>query len=412
MQTFTYLIIGGGVAGTTAAETIRKNDTTGTIGIISDEPYRLYSRVMLSKPAFFLEKIPFDSIWLKDEPWYKEKKIEFLGGKEAIEIHAEQKTVSLDDGMTVGYEKLLIATGGHVRYWNMQGAQKNGIYYLHTLDDGKKIISAIKTAKKAITIGGGVISFEMAELLKQAGLDVTMLIRENYYWSPTLDEESGTMIEETLQKNGITLLKNTEVKEILGNDTVEGVILNNERKLDCDMIICGIGIVCGQDWFTKSGLTVNRGIITNEYLETNIKDIWAAGDIAEYNDLILEETVQLGNWVNAREQGVTAGLNMTCAEKKPFKFVSFYTTQGLGINIGFVGDARPGDDRVIIKRGSPKINSYARLITVDNELIGATLINRTQELTAIANIIKYDVNIAGKESDLANINFDLKSLIP
>lgn len=411
MQKFTYLIIGGGVAGTTAAETLRANDPQGSIAIISDEPYRLYSRVMLSKPAFFLEKIPFDTIFLKPESWYTEKNISFLGGKTVTSVDGTHKTVLLEDMSTVSYDKLLIATGGRVRTWDLPGADKKGIHYLRTLEDAKAIIAALKTSKKAVTLGGGVISFEAAELLKQAGLEVAMLIRESHYWSPVLDEASGKMIEETLVKSGIEIKKNTEVSEILGGEAVEGLVLSTGERIDCDMVVCGIGIVCEQDWFRRSNIGFSHGVLTNEYLETDLPDVWAAGDVAEYKDLILEETVQLGNWVNAREQGVTAAKNMM-GKHEPFRFVSFYTTQGLGINIGFVGDVRPGADRVIIKRGSPEMHSYARLIVVDNELIGATLVNRTQELTAIANLVKNDVNIAGKEAELADPNFDLKSLIP
>lgn len=411
MQHYTYLIIGGGVAGTTAAETIRQLDAEGTIGIISDEPCRLYSRVMLSKPAFFLERIPFDTVWLKPESWYTEKRVDLLCGRRASGLDANAKTLALEDGSTIGYEKLLIATGGTVRYWDVEGANKKGIHYLRTLEHGKGIIAGIKTAKKAVTIGGGVISFEMAELLKMAGLEVTMIIREAHYWSPVLDDASGKMIEDTLTKSGISIIPNAEVEKILGEESVTGVVLKDGRVIECDMVICGIGIVCMQDWFKQAGLAVNRGILANEYLETNLPDVWTAGDIAEYNDIILEEQVQLGNWVNAREQGVTAGQNMA-GRHEPFHFVSFYTTQGLGINIAFVGDVCPKPDRTYIERGSPETGSYGRLIVVGDELVGATLMNRTQELTAIAALIKNNVKVAGKETELGDPNFDLKSLIP
>lgn len=142
-------------------------------------------------------------------------------------------------------------------------------------------------------------------------------------------------------------------------------------------------------------------------------DVWAAGDVAEFKDLILDETVQLGNWVNAREQGRIAGLNMI-GEKTPFKFVSFYSTQGFGISIAFIGDVRPEPERIIIKRGSPEINSYARIIVLNKgdrrEIEGATLINRTGEMSAIAKLIESNIDVSQKLKELADPNFALKSL--
>jgi nitrite reductase (NADH) large subunit len=418
MDNFKYLIIGGGAAGTSAAEAIRKGDASGTIAIVSDEIHPLYSRVMLSKPNFFLGKIPFDQVFLKGEEWYKSNSITFIGGRVATMLDAENKIVTLDDGRKISYERLLVAIGVHTRPWNVPGADKSGIYSLRTLDDGKAIMEAIKTAKKAVTVGGGFISFEMADLLKLAGLDTTMLLREPYFWQPTLDEASGEMIEKALEKNGIKIIKNAEVTEVIGGKNVEGVILKDWTKIDCEMIITGIGCVLPQiEWLRQSGINIKCGVLTNEYLETNIKDIWAVGDIAEYKDVLLEESVQLGNWVNAREQGRVVGLNMA-GKKTPFKFVSFYTTQGVGISIAFVGDARPLPGRTIIKRGSPEINSYERILIVDNpvsgrkELVGATMINRTSELTSVAKLIENNVDVSAHISDLSDPNFDLKQLLP
>ncbi|MCX6719467.1 MAG: FAD-dependent oxidoreductase [Candidatus Taylorbacteria bacterium] len=440
MTHFKHLIIGGGVAGVTAAETIREKDPSATIAVVNDEPHALYSRVMLSKPNFFLGKIPFDQIWMKNEEWYKTNNITFLGGKTVTALDATNKSVTLNDGQIISYEKLLIATGVRTRPWTIPGSNKKGIYSLRTLEDGQAIMNALKGAKNAITIGGGFISFEMADLLNLAGLNTTMILREPFFWQPTLDEASGLMIEQALTKAGIKIIKNAEIVEVVGgksfmgneftandksiaandskadrtneeNDSVKGVLLKDGTKLPCEMIITGIGIVPPPwDWMKAAGVAIKGGILANEYLETNVPDIYTAGDIAEYKDLILEENIQLGNWVNAREQGHIAGLNMF-GEKTPFKFVSFYTTQGVGINIAFVGDVRPGADRIIIPRGSPELNSYARILVVGKELVGATLINRTSDLTKIQKLIENNVDVSEKYKELSDPNFDLKGLV-
>ena len=182
-----YLIIGGGIAGTTAAETIRELDASGTIAIVSDEPYRLYSRIMLSKPNFFLEKIPFDQVWLKKDEWYAEKRVELLSGRKAVGMGVPKKILTLDNGEKINFKKMLLAIGGCARKWNVQGTEKKGVFYLRTLDDAKSIIAAVKSAKQAVAIGGGFVSFEMCEMLRLAGVGVTLVIRESYYWEPLLE---------------------------------------------------------------------------------------------------------------------------------------------------------------------------------------------------------------------------------
>ena len=332
-SSYKYLIIGGGAAGVSAAETIRSIDATGSMAIISDEPYLMYSRVMLSKPSFFLGKIPFDEIYLKGKEWYSDNHIDFLGGKKAVSCDFQKKTVTLSDSSVLQYEKLLITTGVLARKWKAEGTEnKKGIYGLRSLEDGLAIMEAIKTAKKGLTIGGGFISFEMADLLNLAKIETTMIIRESHFWEPTLDEASGQMIEKALTSSGIKIIKNAEVKVVKGAEKVSGAIIKDNKsgkeiEVPCNIIIAGIGVTNSTGWLKESGLRTNLGILANEYMETSAPNVWTAGDIAEYKDLLLEENVQMGNWVNAREQGRIAGLNMT-GQHQAFRFVSFYTTSG------------------------------------------------------------------------------------
>lgn len=410
MRDFKYLIIGGGVAGTSAAEAIRSCDRKSSIAIVSDEPYPLYSKVMLSKPNYFLGKIKEEQIFLKTPQWYQKQKIELITEKKAVKLDSKKKIISLDNGEEVGYKKLLLAVGGCPRKWPTPGAEKEGVLYLRTLDDYRKIKESLEPGKHIVTIGGGFISFEMCDILRLAGYDVTLIIRESHYWDPLLDEVSGRIIEEALENGGVKILRSSEVDEILGESKVEGVLLKDGSKIACDLIVCGIGIVCPLDWIKEAGVETGRGIMANEYLETSVPDIWTAGDVAEYKDLILEEQVQMGNWLNAQTQGRVAGLNMA-GKKEAFRLVSSYTTQGFGITVTFVGDPRPMPDRVVIPRGTAESKSYGRIIVMDDEVVGATLINRAAELPAIAKLIEKDVKVAGLEDRLGDPNFDLNRLL-
>ena len=394
----------------TAAETIRQNDASGTIAIVSDEPYILYSRVMLSKPSFFLGKVPFDQVWLKTEAWYKEKNITFLGGKTVTSLDATQKKVGLADGDFISYEKLLIATGTATRKAGMPGADKKGVHYLRSLEDGKGIMENIKTAKSAVTVGGGFIGFEMADLMHLAGLRTTVVLREPYFWSPTLDQASGSIIENAMKKAGVEILHTNEIVEITGGEKVEGVVLKDGTKIACEVVIFGIGTICQLGWVKSAGISINRGLVANEFMETSAPDVWTAGDITEYKDLLLEENVQMGNWVSAHEQGRVAGLGMS-GKREAFKFVSFYTTQGFGLSVAFVGDVAIGSDRIIVARGSADGGSLTRFCVVGKELVGATLVNRTAEMSTISKLIEKNVDVSTHTAELADANFDLKKLV-
>lgn len=410
MSTFKYLIIGGGIAGTTAAETLRKNDSEGSIALVSDEPYPLYSRVLLSKPGFLRGEQGPESAFLKKPEWYEENKIHFISGVSAAALDSGGKTVTLSNGEKLQYEKLLLATGAHARKWPLQGADKQNIFYLRTLDDAKKISGAIKRAKHALLIGSGFVSFEMSDILNSLHVPTTLIMREKFFGEPLTSEKEGKMLEKTLEAHGVKIYRESEVIEIVGNSSAESVILKNGTKIECDMILCMIGIVFPNEWLKETGILFGRGIIANEYLETSVPDVWTAGDGAEYNDTILKETICLGNWMNSRAQGETAAFGML-GQKKVFSLVSFQTSHGFGDVIGFAGDVRPLSDRTMIFRGNPETNSVTRLILRGERIVGTTLINRIAEMGTIVKLIEKNTDVSAKQAELADVNFDLKTLL-
>lgn len=406
-----YLIIGGGIAGTTAAETIRKNDANGSIMIISDEPYNFYSRLMLSKPAVYLGQSTFDSLTMRKDEWYAQNRITLIAGKRAVELNAISKVVALEDSTRLQYGKLLLAIGMTPNKLPIAGEDKPGVFYLRTRDDAEGIAKWISEAEKsAVVIGGGFIGLEMCEILHKAGMQVTILIREEYYWQPLLDEISGRLIEKALANGGIEVMLETSASGIVGGSGAEQVVLSDRKRIDCGMVVIGVGASVPFKWMADTGIKINRGILANEFLETSVPNVWVAGDAAEYKDVLLEETVQLGNWANAQEQGRRAGLNMV-GTREPFKFVSFYNTSAFGISIAFVGDVRLGESKNVVVRGDGKDGSYARIITKDREVVGATLINRLAEMGVIRQLIERNIKVGDKEKELSDPKFDLKLLL-
>jgi len=411
MKSYKYLIIGGGIAGTTAAETLRKEDPDGNVAIISDEPHPLYSRILLSKPNFFLEKVPFDTIWMRKNEWYAEQGIDYLSGKTATKIDAENKMVTLGDGSEIGYEKLLVASGMPVRQIPVPGLDKKGVNYVKTVDDAREIIANVKGAKKAIVIGSGFISYEMLDMLHLAGLEVEGVIREKYFWEPVLDEKAGHIIERKLAEEGIGLRKESEMAEVLGAESVEGIVLKNGDKIDCQMIILGIGVCLNKDWLNEAGINTNRGVVVDQKLATNVADVWAAGDIAEFEDIVLDCNNMCGLWINAQMQGKTAALNMM-GRDETYRHLSSYTAHGFGMHIGFVGQVWRGDDCELIERGDPQSDEYTGIVVRGgNRVVGGFMVNKTKDMAPIMRLVDTRTDVSELKEKLADVNTDMATLI-
>lgn len=400
MQHYTYVIVGGGIAGTTAAETIRKHDAEGSIAIISDEPHNCYSRVLLSKPKWVLGEQPFENVWLKSDAWYNEQNIHLFKGLKATKLEPGAKHITLSDGDVLEYEKLLLATGAHARKWNVPGADKQGIHYLRTVDDAKGLNAVAQgDPKRVIMVGSACVSFEIIEILVSCGFTVTEVMREQYFFEPQLSEEEVTPIENVLEKEGVTIIRNVEVAEVLGGDTVEGVRLTDGREIACDIILPFIGVELPVDWIAQAGVATHKGIYANQFLETNVPDVWTAGDTTECWDTILEETVIMGNWMSARLQGEVAGKNMATGAREPFSQVSFHTSHGFGFQIGWTGDVRPhveGQKRDMVYYPTGEKGGHCRLIVADGKIVGGTTVNRPDLMGKITNCIKQKVDVSEK----------------
>lgn len=414
MSAYKYLIVGGGIAGTTAAETIRARDPEGSIAIVSDEPYPFYSRVLLSKPPFLTGVQPYESVWMKRPEWYVENHIVFHGGRSAIALDGTAKKLTLDGGEIFTYEKLLLAFGVHNRVWQVPGAEKKGIHYLRTLDHAKAIIEDLREAKgkHAVMIGSACVSFEVAEILLSKGVHVTEVMRERWYWEPSLSRRESCIVEKHLVDHGVEIIREMEVAEVLGGERVTGVRLRDGREIPCDMVFAFIGVVVPIEWLASSGIALDKAILCDEHLQTTLPDVWAAGDIARYKDVILGQHVLMGNWMNARAQGEIAGKNMTGAHEH-FEMVSFHSSHGFGNMINFAGyiSLRNGGEREVY-RGDEASGKLGRFILRDGRIVGATNVNRTAEIATIVKLIKERVDVSGRITELEDPNADLASLLP
>jgi len=304
-----YVIIGNGGAGISALQTIRENDKKGDITIISREKYPAYSPCSL--PDLIGGEIDKPTIFRFDKNFYENLNSNFLKNTEALEISSINKELLLSNGKKIKFDKLLISAGAKpIAPKQIKGLNLDGVHIMGTLDSALGILKHVKSgAKHAAIVGGGFMGIETATMLKKQGLNVTIVEMLPNILSRMLDPDVSNKVEEILMENKVELILNDTVKSINGEKKVTGVSLNNTR-LNCDMVVLAIGVRPNTEIIQNSGIKANQGIIVDLTMQTNKKDIFAAGDITEVREQIEGSQGTFAIWPNAIEQGRIAGLNM------------------------------------------------------------------------------------------------------
>jgi 3-phenylpropionate/trans-cinnamate dioxygenase ferredoxin reductase subunit len=331
-----YVIIGGGLAAVAAADTIRRRDKTGRLMLICDEPHPPYDRVPLSK-GYLLGDIQRDQIFLRPSRFYERNQVELVLGQAATALDLTTRQITLADARQIGFEKLLLATGGRPRRLPIPGADLAGIYYLRNLEDSDAIRAALPGARRAVVIGGGFIGCEVATGLAQLGLDTTVVELTPGVLSLVLDTETSGFIESFLRQQGVTVLTNTAAAHFVGDQgRVRAVVTDTGETLEADVVTVGVGISPNTELAAAAGLPVDNGVIVNEYLEA-APGVYAAGDIARYYSPPLGRQVRVEHYDVALQHGRVAGANMTGEQRSYMELPYFFSYMG-ALHIDVVGD--------------------------------------------------------------------------
>lgn len=303
-----YLILGNGAAGYYAAREIRARDRTGEIRMISNEPYLPYHRPMLTKGI--ASGLTQERIRIKDPSWYEEQRIQTLTGKEVLRIDPVRKEVELSGGSRYPYDRLIYALGSECFVPPIPGSGFPEVTVIRRLSDVERLEELMKGAGCAVVIGGGVLGLEAAWELRKAGLSVTVLEMLPVLMGRQLDEEAGEWLKQTAEKKGVRIRTGVRIASIDGvtaetggKEHVTGVTLEGGESLPADLVIVSAGVRAVTGPAREAGLETKNGVVVNERMETNLQDIYACGDCAEY------EGVNHALWSEAMEQGKTAGAN-------------------------------------------------------------------------------------------------------
>lgn len=346
-----YVIIGSGVAGIAAIDAIRSVDNLSEVVMVGDDPHGFYSRPGL---AYFLTGELHDkSLFPRTADDYRRMNFRFVKGR-VVEIVREKHLLEFGANTNLNYDKLLIAVGAQALPLKVPGANLDGVLKLDTMDDAKRILKQARRGRTAVVVGGGITALELAEGLLARGMKVHYLLRGDRYWSNVLDEQESKIVEHRLQEEGVLLHYHTDIAEVTGrNGHVNGVRLRDGQTLKCDRVAYAIGIRPRVELAEQAGLTIDRGILVDGYLQTNDPDIYAAGDVAQVYDPMTGQSILDSLWAPARQQGYAAGLNMAGKRTAYVKAAPFNVTRLAGLTttiIGTVGRGRD-EDLVGIARG-------------------------------------------------------------
>lgn len=386
-----YIIIGNGVAGTTAAEVLRKNDPHCSIQLITNEPYPLYNRVSL--PRFLQGVIVEQKVMIRDFAWHEQRNIQLLTETLVTSVHTDEKVVVTNHEQHLPYDALLIATGGWANPLRVPGAADvSHIYNFVTLDDTKTIIAKMLESRTAVAYGGSFISYEMCDGFAVRKLDTTWIMRGPYWLRNSLDADGGEVVDNIAKKFGVNVIHGDELVEVVPKNGVPSYVKTKQgREIQTDMIGIGLGITLNTRILANTPVEVRNGVVVNEYLETNVPAVYAAGDVAEFYDPTIGHHHTMGTWDNALAHGRIAGANMAGGHEA-YVDVPTYTSPLFDVNIAVVGTAESNNAELhsIARRepGEKGNENYRKLFFRENKLVGVLMIGSPKGRKKLVEIVK------------------------
>jgi NAD(P)H-nitrite reductase large subunit len=411
-----YVIVGASAAGIGAVEAIRETDQTGSIVVISDENCPHYSRPMISD--YLSGKADFPKMKCRDDNFWTQNKVHAKTGIKATALNLKEKTVTLENGESISYEKLLLATGGKPFVPKMEGSDKDGVFTFTTIKDAERLSKKIEAinAKSAVVIGAGLIGVSVTDALVKRGLQVTMVELQDKILSLLIDVKASEIIEGFMKKAGVNIVTGQSVQKILGQPSnesaVSGVLLTKGDTLSCDLVIVAIGVIPRTELVSGTEIKTNRGITVDNTMQTNIPDVYASGDVAEAYDFILQQNRLLPLWPLAVLEGRIAGYNMAGQKTAYSGGTNMSSLKYFGVPIVSIGLANPKEDPTIEVLVSSNVERsvYKKLVLKNNVIVGMTLVNCIERAGVLFYLMKNQVDTKKFKAQLLSDDFGLATL--
>ena len=400
------VIIGNSAAALSAIRAIRGKSSTHSITLISREDCCAYSPVLTT--YYLSDRIPGGNLFIVDERFYRNAAVECVLGKEVVEVDPSKQVVVLDDGKKVDYDYMLIATGASPK--TLEGIDSDiakDLCYLRTIEDAKRIRGLSKRAKEIAIIGAGLVSMQIADALYKRGVHLTFVVGSKQVLIQNIDEDCAAIIQGQIgTSSDSSFLFGRNVSKIDKKNGKYKALLDTGEELIADMVIVGKGVKPNTQLVKNSGIGINKGVLVNELMRTNVEGIYAAGDVTEGKNRVTGKVESVPNWINACEQGRIAGLNMAGVEETFRGSVTENVTHLFGLAIAAIGMTKiKGENRHLeeLKVVDLEKKLYRKMVVSGNRLIGAVLLGDIQDMGVIRNIIVNSVDISPFKSDMPKI---------
>jgi NADPH-dependent 2,4-dienoyl-CoA reductase/sulfur reductase-like enzyme len=388
MNTYRYVILGGGmVAGYAAQQFVEQGLKPGELCIVSNEATLPYERPPLSKD-FLAGKAELNEILINDETFYREHGIELRLSTLVTAVDFAGKRLETADGEAIDYEKLLIATGARVKTLGIPGADLDGVLYLRSPDDSRRIRERTSQAKRVVVVGGGYIGLETSAVLSQRGpgqadFSTTVILSGDTLLPRLFTPEMSAFFRRYYEARGVTFITNARASALRGDGRVESIALDSGQEVPADAVVAGVGVVPQVALFEGSGLDLDQcdGIVVNEYLETNLPDVYAAGDAVNYRDVIFNKQRHVEHWNNATEGGRHAARVMM-GQREPFRQLPYFFSDEFDLSWEFWGDVEGFDQTV--HRGDVEAAQFSVWWLKEKRVVAAFVMNRPDEERELA----------------------------
>jgi len=396
------VIIGAGHAAGQAAASLRQEKYAGPITIVGDEPHVPYQRPPLSKQYLSGEQ-SIERVYLRPAKFYEDKDITLKLGVTVTSIDRAGKTVSLDNGETLEYEKLIISTGSRARKLSIEGSDLKGIHYLRTIADVDAIAADMQADKNLVIVGGGYIGLEVASVGVEKGLNVHVLEMESRILQRVTTPEMSSYYHKLHEGRGVNIHTETGVTGFSGEGRVQQVLCGDES-FAADLVIVGIGIIPNIEIAKAAGLDIENGILVDDHCQTSDPDIYAAGDCTNHPNALLDRRLRLESVPNAMEQARTCAANILGGDKTYASMPWFWSDQ-YELKLQMVGFSADGDEQVL--RGSMADNKFAVFYLNNGKVVAADAVNSPKEFMVCKQIIGKAVDRAM----LADLDVDIKEVL-
>lgn len=405
LKTPSYVIVGSGVAGAVAAETLRKEGFNGDVHLIGCEKDLPYDRPSLSKEFLRGEKAEQD-LYIKTPEFYDQQRILLHLGQKAKSLDLNKSIIDFEGGDALCYDKLLLATGSKVHKIDIPGNNLAGVFYLRTLTDSRRLAKALEKARKVVIVGAGFIGSEVAASCRVKGKDVTILETEMAPLIQILGMEVGKIYSDIHKNQGVNIRLGDSIVEIYGDDKAEQVVTSNGLIIECDLVVIGVGVEPEVSLAAGTEIALGDGILVDEYCRTSAPNVFAAGDVANWHHPSLGQRIRVEHWDNAQNQGAVAARNMLDTNEAYDPILYFWSDQ-YDLNIQYIGYANEWDN--VIYRGQINTQSFSVFYLKDKTIRGALIVNKFKDIRPTRNLIKEKIKVEG--SDLSDESKSLKQLI-